>query len=440
MPYTGSTYFMQVRTSNGDSSVRDKDINDLLSAKGSILIAADNAIDGLANFSALPIGSSGQVLSVNNGAPAWTSASAAAGVNDATLYLQVGSGSTAKLFSANAAEDNTLTISSAADGSIIIGNGSVTASIPVVPAELTSTNTLETALLNDGFAKLSDIGNADLVLSLNSVTSTLFTANTTVPGTLSFAEGSTNGAIAVNGTAIPVHGLGSAAFAETSDFDAAGAAADALDDAKDYADGVAADAEQNAKDYADSAAADALQDAKDYADEKIGDLGHVMSVVGTGATPTAYTTPVQGDVYIVNSGDDAGKEYVYTGSAWELLGMNEIDLSEYAKTEDLGGLSEKDYVSIPANSFMTGLSATTTAETFQVLQASAATITDFSGGSVSYNPPSFTVSNGVLSLVAATTDVAFTPATLSYSAVAPSSLTVTHNSYSAVKNAAMTIN
>ena len=40
----------------------------------------------------------------------------------------------------------------------------------------------------------------------------------------SVAEGSTDGTIAVDGTDVPVHGLGDAAFADADDFDAAGAA------------------------------------------------------------------------------------------------------------------------------------------------------------------------------------------------------------------------
>lgn len=54
----------------------------------------------------------------------------------------------------------------------------------------------------------------------------------------SVVEGTTNGTISVDGTAVAVHGLGDAAFKASTAFDAAGAAADALQDAKDYADGL----------------------------------------------------------------------------------------------------------------------------------------------------------------------------------------------------------
>lgn len=52
----------------------------------------------------------------------------------------------------------------------------------------------------------------------------------------SVVEGSANGTIAVDGTDINVHGLGSAAYTESSDYDAAGSAKTAEKNAKDYTD------------------------------------------------------------------------------------------------------------------------------------------------------------------------------------------------------------
>lgn len=54
--------------------------------------------------------------------------------------------------------------------------------------------------------------------------------------TADITTGATNGTIAVKGTNVAVKGLGSAAFAKTSQFDAAGAANTALDTAKKYTD------------------------------------------------------------------------------------------------------------------------------------------------------------------------------------------------------------
>lgn len=51
----------------------------------------------------------------------------------------------------------------------------------------------------------------------------------------SITEGTTNGTIAVDNTDVAVHGLGSAAYAETTDFDASGSAAAVLGTASDIA-------------------------------------------------------------------------------------------------------------------------------------------------------------------------------------------------------------
>lgn len=66
--------------------------------------------------------------------------------------------------------------------------------------------------------------------------------------------------------------LGSAAFADTGDFDAAGAAATAESNAESYADGVAATAQSNAESYADGVAATAESNAEAYADANFSPL------------------------------------------------------------------------------------------------------------------------------------------------------------------------
>lgn len=81
--------------------------------------------------------------------------------------------------------------------------------------------------------------------------------------TYTLAEGATNGTVKFNGSEVKVHGLGSAAFTESSAYDAAGAAAAVLGasgdaktantvyGAKVYAADVAVTAESNAKSYTD---------------------------------------------------------------------------------------------------------------------------------------------------------------------------------------------
>lgn len=76
----------------------------------------------------------------------------------------------------------------------------------------------------------------------------------------SVEEGETNGTIKVDGTAVAVHGLGSAAYTNVDAYDAAGAAAEVLGTAEDTveantvygAKAAAVAAETNAKSYADS--------------------------------------------------------------------------------------------------------------------------------------------------------------------------------------------
>lgn len=53
---------------------------------------------------------------------------------------------------------------------------------------------------------------------------------------ITVAEGATNGTVAVNGSDVAVHGLGSAAYTASSAYDASGSAATAEQNAKDYAD------------------------------------------------------------------------------------------------------------------------------------------------------------------------------------------------------------
>ena len=49
-----------------------------------------------------------------------------------------------------------------------------------------------------------------------------------MPAAATLVEGTANGTVKFNGTDVPVHGLGSAAYKQVADFDAAGAAAAAV--------------------------------------------------------------------------------------------------------------------------------------------------------------------------------------------------------------------
>ena len=80
-----------------------------------------------------------------------------------------------------------------------------------------------------------------LVIKASSTTGEVMNVTASANGfqvSLVAAEGSTDGTIALNGTDVAVHGLGSAAFEDTTAFDAAGDAADAEAAAKTYADAI----------------------------------------------------------------------------------------------------------------------------------------------------------------------------------------------------------
>lgn len=78
-------------------------------------------------------------------------------------------------------------------------------------------------------------------------------------------EGTVNGAISVKGASVKVHGLGTAAYADTSTFDTAGAATGALAEAKSYADTKKNEAIAAAASDATTKANGALASAKEYA-------------------------------------------------------------------------------------------------------------------------------------------------------------------------------
>lgn len=79
------------------------------------------------------------------------------------------------------------------------------------------------------------------------------------------AEGTVNGAISVKGAPVKVHGLGTAAYADASAFDTAGAATSVLSEAKTYADTKKNEAIAAAASDATIKANSALTSAKEYA-------------------------------------------------------------------------------------------------------------------------------------------------------------------------------
>ena len=166
--------------------------------------------------------------------------------------------------------------------------------------------------------------------------------------TYTLVEGSANGTVAFNGVDVPVHGLGSAAYTESSAYDAAGAAAgvqtallgtagDASTEltiygVRKYAEEQAEVAETAAEGYTDNAVQTAkteligtgdamattikgaVQEAQDYADQQIASkIGSVYKPAGSvafanlPATPSAATL---GNVYNVTDAFEADTRFV----------------------------------------------------------------------------------------------------------------------------------
>ena len=63
-----------------------------------------------------------------------------------------------------------------------------------------------------------------------------------------------------------------------------------------------------------------LSDAIAQLKTDIGNLENVMNFRGAFSAKSGCTNPVKGDVIVVTAGDDAGKEFVYDGSAWVEFG------------------------------------------------------------------------------------------------------------------------
>lgn len=170
------------------------------------------------------------------------------------------------------------------------------------------------------------------------------------------AIGTTNGTVKFNGTDVAVAGLKSAAYQDSSAFDAAGSASAVLGKSTDDAGAAtvygANKAASNAQTTANAAMPKsggtfsgqvtlpapsgannaarktdvdtALQSAKDYTDEKTAGLTGAMHFVGTsttdptstgGPTVTGVTSFSQGDVVLYQK-----KEFVYDGTKWVELG------------------------------------------------------------------------------------------------------------------------
>ena len=182
-------------------------------------------------------------------------------------------------------------------------NGEIEATKKTVQAASASQAGLESAA---HFEKVEGIeaGAQVNVLEGVKVNGTALTPDANKAVDVTIAEGDGNGQIKVNGTNIDVHGLGSAAFTDSTAYDAAGAAATAEQNAKDYADTKKAEVIGTAS---DAASADTIKGAKAYADSLV-----VGGVIYKGAVNQNSDLPTTGykagwEYMVATTGVYAGK-------------------------------------------------------------------------------------------------------------------------------------
>ena len=60
---------------------------------------------------------------------------------------------------------------------------------------------------------------------------------------------------------------------------------------------------------------------------KVANVTNVMDFVGAGSTLPTTSSSQKGDVYVITSGDDAGKEYVFDGANWQEFGYADANSS-----------------------------------------------------------------------------------------------------------------
>lgn len=192
----------------------------------------------------------------------------------------------------------------------------------------TKANEALDAAKDDSLKKIQALDKADTAVANNYVsavsqTDGIITVTRVELPVKSVAEGTTNGTIAVNGTDVKVHGLGTAAYANTSAFDAAGAAAAAqtaaaqdaqtkADAAKDAAISAAA---TDATEKANNALASAKADATAKADKAKNDAITAAASDATTKANTAKSEAIETASSDATTKAEAAKQAAITAAA-----------------------------------------------------------------------------------------------------------------------------
>ena len=297
---TGSVVTVREKTTPTAGYLKSYEILQGQTVKGVIDIPKDLVI------------TSGQVVKDPAGQPAGTYLKLTIANQDTPVYINVAD--LVDVYTAEAgATQVQLAISSTNEISATIVAGSV--------------GTTELAANAVTTAKIAD-GNVTKVKLAQAVQDSLDLADSSVQ---SVVEGNTNGTISVDGTEVSVHGLGSAAYADTTDFDEAGAAADVLGTAAD-------DATANTV-YGAKAAAGAAQGTADQAildaAAAQADVDALQALVGN----TSVTSQITAAIGALDYTDTAvADQYVSAVSETDgIISVTRTSLPDYSNTYDAKG-------------------------------------------------------------------------------------------------------
>lgn len=201
-------------------------------------------------------------------------ADAGSGLNEPAILLKFGNGTSSftelSWASATAAD----VIPSLKGSNPTLPATSITGLEDFIAGEIKDTNTTYQLVQN---------GNTSFKLQSKENDSASWVDVSTITITYTLTEGTTNGTVAFNGTDVAVHGLGSAAYTESSAYDAAGAAAGIQTALTGTTEDTASDLTLNGlKKYVDQEAASAVGDAASKAQDLINALDNDGQTCTTG--------------------------------------------------------------------------------------------------------------------------------------------------------------
>lgn len=201
-------------------------------------------------------------------------ADAGSGLNEPAILLKFGDGTSSftelSWASATAAD----VIPSLKGSNPTLPATSITGLEDFIAGEIQDTNTTYQLVQN---------GNTSFKLQSKENASAPWVDVSTITITYTLTEGTANGTVAFNGTDVAVHGLGSAAYTESSAYDAAGAAAGVQTALTGTAEDTASDLTLNGlKKYVDQEVTGAVADAASEAQDLINALDMSAVSAGTG--------------------------------------------------------------------------------------------------------------------------------------------------------------